>query len=116
MVLRIARLTLIVAAVLAVWGMAPDCASQAQAQNPNVPSGADLFYNYYVPSWYGAGARLYVAPRPTPPLVGHTYVTYQPLMPHEFLYRHSRVYYRYHNQCGCQPANGRVTRVLVMWH
>ena len=45
--------------------------------------------------WHGAmGAEMYLSPRPTPPLVGHTYITYQPLMPHEFLYRHHRSYYR----------------------
>ena len=54
----------------------------------------DLFYNYYVgPSVYGGQpAQLYVSPRPTPPFVGHTYITYQPLMPHEFLYKHCRCY------------------------
>ena len=47
----------------------------------------DLFYNYYAwPSCTGVGAELYVSPRPVPPHVGHTYITYQPLMPHEFLY------------------------------
>jgi hypothetical protein len=27
--------------------------------------------------------------------VGHTYVSYQPLMPHEFLYKHMRSHYAY---------------------
>ena len=54
----------------------------------------DLFYNYYVPPVGpgSVGAELYPCPRPTPPLVGHTYITYQPLMPHEFLYKHHRHY------------------------
>lgn len=67
--------------------------------------GADLFYNYYVPG-YGGGppAQLYLSPRPTPPLVGHTYVTYQPFYPHEMLYRHHRTYYRCGGR-GCLPAN-----------
>ena len=74
----------------------------------------DLFYNYYVPpvpcSCYGAeGAELYVSPRPTPPLVGHTYITYQPLMPHELLYKHHRCYYRDNG-----PYAG-VTRAHVFW-
>lgn len=62
----------------------------------------DLFYNYYVPpgDCGGVGAAMYPCPRPTPPWVGHTYVTYQPLMPHEFLYRHHRQYYRYHPGAG----------------
>ncbi len=58
----------------------------------------DLFYNYYVnPSHGGMGAAMYLSPRPVPAYVGHTYITYQPLMPHEFLYRHHHKYHRYYN-------------------
>jgi hypothetical protein len=53
--------------------------------------GQDLFYNYYVPDG-GVPAAMYVCPRPTPAFVGHTYITYQPLMPHEMLYPHFHVY------------------------
>lgn len=77
---------------------------------PVVAPRADLFNNYYVPSLEGGPpAQLYISPRPTPPLVGHTYITYQPLMPHEFLYRHRRVYYRWNG--GYVPAN----RTRVWW-
>ena len=70
----------------------------------------DLFRNYYVsPTCGGRGAQLYVAPHPVPPVVGHTYFTYQPLMPHEFLYKHHRSYHRYYNE-------GRgFTRTSVRW-
>src|SRR5689334_12180322 len=49
----------------------------------------DLFYNYYAQPgpFNGAAAQLYVSPRPVPPFVGHTWVTYQPFYPHEFMYR-----------------------------
>ena len=58
----------------------------------------DLFYNYYVGNNCGGmGAELYLSPRPVPPFVGHTYITYQPLMPHEFMYTHGRTYHRYYN-------------------
>ena len=58
----------------------------------------DLFYNYYAwPSCTGLGSELYISPRPVPPVVGNTYITYQPLMPHEFMYSHHRVYHRYYN-------------------
>ncbi|WP_425617831.1 hypothetical protein NA78x_001520 [Anatilimnocola sp. NA78] len=58
----------------------------------------DLFYNYYAPAnCGGVGAELYLSPRPVPAHVGHTYITYQPLMPHEFLYHHHRTYHRYYN-------------------
>jgi len=68
-------------------------------------------FNYYVhPGEAGmVGAQLYVSPRPTPPLVGHTYITYPPLMPHEFLYQHHRVYNTYN------PGSGW-TRTRVCWH
>ena len=72
----------------------------------------DLFYNYYVgpgTCGYGVPAKLYVAPRPTPPWVGHTYMTYQPLMPHEFLYKHHRTYVRNH-------PDGTATRATVLWY
>ena len=71
--------------------------SAAQAAHP------DIFYNFYQgPTCYGAGApaQLYVSPRPTPELVGHTWVTYPPLMPHEFLYCHKRSYYKYYRNGG----------------
>jgi len=72
---------------------------------------ADLFYNYYVAGVNGGPpAQLYLVPRPTPPLVGHTYITYQPLMPHEMLYQHHRVYKRY-DGCHCLPVN----RTSVHW-
>jgi len=71
----------------------------------------DLFYNYYAwPSCTGLGAALYVSPRPVPPWVGQTYITYQPLFPHEFMYGHSRTYHRYYN--GGQGLN----RTCVSYH
>lgn len=78
----------IVAAIVCLSGIA------AQA--------ADLFYNYYVPG--NPPAQMYLSPRPTPPLVGHTYITYQPLYPHEYLYHHSRSYYGY-DGVHCLPVN-----------
>jgi hypothetical protein len=58
----------------------------------------NLFGNYY--TWNNCGATpaaLYVSPRPIPPHVGHTFITYQPLYPHEFMYTHHRTYHRYYN-------------------
>lgn len=74
----------------------------------------DVFHNYYVPpvpagSAPGVGAQLYVSPRPVPPRVGHTWHTYPPFMPHEFLYRHRR---RYIRQAG---AMGMRTDVHAYW-
>jgi hypothetical protein len=72
----------------------------------------DLFYNYYqAPSMAQGGvpAQLYLSPRPVPAYVGHTYITYQPLMPHEFLYRHHKTYTR------VGPTGGPVNRTRVIW-
>jgi hypothetical protein len=58
----------------------------------------DLFYNYWEnPNCGGMGAAMYISPRPVPAYVGHTYITYQPLMPHEFMYHHHHRYHRYYN-------------------
>ena len=69
---------------------------QARAELPYY-GPKDLFYNYYVSPEPGlVGAEMYLCPRPAPPVVGHTYITYPPLMPHEFLYRHHRTYRTFH--------------------
>lgn len=82
----------------------PEC-RQRQTGQP------DLFYNYYMtPNCGGVGAQMYLAPRPVPAYVGHTYYTYQPFMPHEMLYPHQRVYHRYYDE-------GRgLTRVHATWY
>jgi len=84
--------------------MAPNCRDR-QYGSP------ELFYNYYVPGTCGGvPAQLYLAPRPVPAVVGHTYYTYQPFMPHELLYQHNRRYYRYYD-------NGRgMTRTRISWY
>jgi hypothetical protein len=86
-------------------------AGGSTAQATDVQPQNDLFYNYYVaPSRQGGiGAQLYPSPIPVPAHVGQTYITYQPLMPHEFMYPHSRVYRRYDRPMGIIPRN--VTRV-----
>ena len=76
---------------------------------PHQQAPPDLFYNFYVQAAPdGTSAQLYLSPVPTPRRVGHTYITYQPLMPHELMYCHDRVYYRYN-------ASGGSTRTSVKW-
>jgi len=101
MVLRLLCVAAFAAALFAAFGASPQTAGAADGS---------MFYNYYVPPVYagGVGAQLYVAPRPVPPSMGHTYITYQPLMPHEFLYRHGRTYIRHH-------ASGEATRTRVRY-
>ena len=70
----------------------------------------DAGYNYYGSVAYdGTAAALYVSPRPVPAYVGHTYVTYEPLKPHEFLYSHGRTYLR------CNPCGGGMTMTRVRY-
>ena len=113
LVMRLVRTAAL--AAIAVVGSIVLGSPSAHAQDYCGPrSRADLFYNYYVPpvacNGYGAvGAELYPCPRPTPPLVGHTYITYQPLMPQEFMYRHHRCYTRDNG-----PYAG-LTKTWVCW-
>jgi hypothetical protein len=130
---RLLRMTTLVAVTLAAWDLATRSATSCLADEKAAPSAesaatpakpepaaptpngqANLLpgpFNYYVhPGEAGVlGAQMYLSPRPTPPLVGHTYVTYPPLMPHELLYRHRRVYDTYN------PGSG-LTRTRVRWH
>lgn len=93
-------LTVVAALALPLlWSVESGNISQARAEGVRHATPDDLFYNYYVPpvGCPSVGAELYPCPRPTPPMVGHTYVTYQPLMPQEFLYKHCRVYRTAHD-------------------
>lgn len=69
----------------------------------------DLFYNYYAQPgpFYNTPSQIYVSPQPVPPHVGHTYVTYQPFMPHEYMWRHRRSYYTYNPGAGWTRTNVR---------
>lgn len=91
-----------ITAVAAVFGatlMIPAPASAVPINHGTEAPPPDVFYNYWVPpvpagGYPGFGAQLYVSPRPVPPRVGHTWITYPPFMPHEFLYQHRRRYIR----------------------
>ncbi len=81
----------------------------------------DLFANYYEgPQPCGRTASMYVSPLPIPPHVGHTYVTYQPIMPHEYLYQHTRSHYSHVPGAGWTRAKVRYrTYGLIgqdIWH
>jgi hypothetical protein len=97
------------ATILTVWGVAMDT-PPANAELVRHSAPGDLFYNQYVPPAGpgSVGAELYPSPRPTPPRVGHTYITYPPLAPQEFLYKHHRKYTTVHEDA---PN----TRTRVHW-
>jgi hypothetical protein len=133
MLAKLFRLTTFAVVTLAAWDLASNSFTRSWAEEPakpqaeaaakpaksapaatlpaNGPAASPGVFNYYVqPGVAGPlGAQLYVSPRPTPPLVGHTYVTYPPLAPHEFLYHHHRTYETYN------PGSGW-TRTRVRWH
>jgi hypothetical protein len=69
----------------------------------------DLFYNYYAQPgpFYNTPGKMYVSPLPVPANVGHTYVSYQPFMPHEYTYKHNRSYYTYNRGSGWTRTNVR---------
>ncbi len=102
-----------------------DNAQGNSAYYPNAPrrlvvGQPELFYNFYAnPYRNGPSAAMYPAPRPVPPLVGHTYSTYQPFMPHEFLYPHLRVYHFNHGGTHFNPyvgTRGNLTnKTTVVW-
>lgn len=96
--------------LITLWGLLFVVATPAQAEFFRHSTPDDLFYNYYVsPVGEGSvGAALYPCPRPTPPFVGQTYITYPPLAPNEFLYKHARHYTTFHDDA---PR----TRTNVHW-
>jgi hypothetical protein len=96
--------------LLAGWLHAPaaDGAEGAWKRVISYQDKKDLFYNYYEgPDPSGTAAAMYVSPRPVPVHVGHTYTTYQPLMPHEYLYRHTRSHYAHVPGAGWSRAKIR---------
>ncbi|HTN74944.1 MAG TPA: hypothetical protein VL096_06845 [Pirellulaceae bacterium] len=71
----------------------------------------DLFYNFYAHGPCGGyPAQMYVAPKPVPANVGHTYITYQPFMPHEFMYKHHRTYHQYYD-----GGRGLTRAKMIAW-
>jgi hypothetical protein len=73
-------------------------ATRAQAQNYGPPGWVSPEPNYYaMPTGdEGLTAAMFPCPRPTPPLIGQTYITYQPLAPQQFMYLHHNTYVTSH--------------------
>ena len=58
----------------------------------------DLFYNYFTQGYCNrANAQMYLSPQPVPPNVGHTFYTYQPFYPEEYLYWHTNRFHNYYD-------------------
>lgn len=105
----------------AIIGLASLFAASASAQDGTLPNYH--FAQYYTPAGASqVNAAMYPAPLPVPPQVGHSYYTYQPLMPHEMLYTHSRNYYNYYAgndafyHSGYRyPCGGALNKTTVRW-
>ena len=70
-------------------------AAPAIAQFGQGNSSNNLFQQYDI-----GGVGMYPAPYYSPQLGAQSYYTYQPLMPHEMTYQHSRNYFNYYNTGG----------------
>jgi hypothetical protein len=100
-------------AIVAVWSVSAASVS-AQFGDGNSPN--NLFSQYYTqPGASMVQAGLYNAPHWVPSHVGHSYYTYQPLMPHEMLYQHSRNYYNYYNTGGYYGSPDALNKTTVRW-
>ena len=95
--LIVATALLLVAASALEAAPCRDCGKTRANRQPQ----NDLFYNAYVgPSPCGTAAQMYLSPQPVPAHTGHTYVTYQPLMPHQMMHAHMRSNYTRHADAG----------------
>ena len=85
-------------------------AAPAAAQFGQGNSSNNLFQQYDV-----GGVGMYPAPYYSPQLGAQSYYTYQPLMPHEMMYQHSRNYYNYYNTGGYFGGNNSLNKTSVRW-
>ena len=86
----------------------------AQTGQGNLPN--PVFSQYTTQgSASSATAAMYPAPHPVPYNVGMTNYTYQPLMPHEMMYVHSRNYYNYYNDSSFYGGGGSLNKTSVRW-
>ena len=91
-------------------------AAPVSAQFGQGNSANNLHSQYYTqPGASTVQAGMYMAPHYVPPHVGHTYYTYQPIMPHEMMYVHNRNYYNYYNTGGYYGGYNALNKTQVRW-
>lgn len=86
--------------------------------NAQFPSGnyqSPLFSQYSTQGAGNSSAAMYPAPHYSPSLGAQSYYTYQPLMPHEMMYQHSRNYYNYYNTGGYYGGGNALNKTSVRW-
>jgi hypothetical protein len=85
--------------------------SQASAQE----AGYSPLFSQYTTQGAGApSAGMYPAPHPVPNMGAQSLYTYQPLMPHEMMYQHSRNYYNYYD-AGFRGGDQGLVKTSVRW-
>ena len=113
-----------VARILCLTAIAAIAAGAHLVAQDQTPLASNFLYNYYTkPGASLVQAGMYPAPHYVPQNVGHTYYTYQPLMPHEHMYEHSRNYYNYYappetfyrDDCGAYPGGYGLNKTTVVW-
>jgi len=87
--------------------------ASAQIGKGNLPNY--LFSQYTTQGQGATTAGMYPAPHPVPSYVGHSYNTYQPLMPHEMMYEHQRNYYNYYNDNSYYGGGPSLNVTSVRW-
>ena len=102
---------LVAAALVTCFALVSNSA-QAQIGPGNYPN--HLFAQYTTQGQGGLTAGKYIAPHPVPSHVGHSYRTYEPLMPHEMMYQHSRNYYNYYD-AGYKGGGQGMVKTSVRW-
>lgn len=105
---------LVLATGLAVTMTVAASPAAAQFGTGNTPNS--LFSQYTTqPGASATQSALYPAPHHVPANVGHSYYTYQPLMPHEMMYQHTRNYYNYYNTGGYYGGHNALNKTSVRW-
>lgn len=92
-------------------------AAPVSAQFGQGNSANNLFSQYATPNGPSmTTAGMYPAPHYSPQLGAQSYYTYQPLMPHEMMYQHSRNYYNYYNSGGYYGGSpDSLNKTSVRW-
>ena len=103
----------IMMACMAAFNMLVSNSAQAQIGPGNFPN--HLFAQYTTQGQGGLTAGKYIAPHPIPSNVGHSYRTYEPLMPHEMLYEHDRNYFNYYNDNSFKGGGPSLNITSVRW-
>jgi hypothetical protein len=79
-------------------GMASTAVQAQDGYRPMYNSANNVFNNYFTQgSANQATAAAYISPVGVPGWVGHTYITYEPLYPHEFMHHHQHRYHSYYD-------------------